>query len=270
MSRPPTTIAVRDATVGPESGTIEVSCGAISTSSYSTPSVSATSCGKIVFVPWPISVEAVRIRMRPSSVSSTAATEASFTSPEPVKPAPCQASARPMPVAVRAPSVRPSRIARVCACVRSKADASAAASSTSMPATDSRSTWPVGCRVALAVHPAAAQVERRGVEGVGDAVDLHLGGELGLRRAEAAEGAVRRRVRGHRPTGDPHVRAPIRPAGVQHAARQHDRGERAVRAAVHDDLDLLGDQLAGVRHAGSMRTTAGWRFVVALMSSWRS
>jgi len=33
MSSPPTTIAVRLATVGPESGTIAVSCAAISTSS---------------------------------------------------------------------------------------------------------------------------------------------------------------------------------------------------------------------------------------------
>jgi CO/xanthine dehydrogenase Mo-binding subunit len=46
-------MAVRDATVGPEFGTMDVSCGAISTSSYSTPSASATSCGKIVFVPYP-------------------------------------------------------------------------------------------------------------------------------------------------------------------------------------------------------------------------
>ena len=144
MSSPPTTIAVREATVGPRSGTIEVSCGAISTSPNSTPSVSATSCGKIVFVPWPISVEAVRMRMRPSSVSSRLATDASLTSPDPVKPAPCQASARPMPEAMRAPSVRPSRKARVCPAWRSKAEASAAASRTSIPPTLSRRTCPVG------------------------------------------------------------------------------------------------------------------------------
>ena len=63
MSSPPTTIAVRLATVGPESGTKAVSCGAISTSSIGTPSASPTSCGKIVLVPWPISVEAVRMRI---------------------------------------------------------------------------------------------------------------------------------------------------------------------------------------------------------------
>jgi hypothetical protein len=41
-------MAVLLATVGPESGTIEVSCGAIVTASMSTPSSSAASCGKIV------------------------------------------------------------------------------------------------------------------------------------------------------------------------------------------------------------------------------
>ena len=66
MTIPPTTIAVRDATVGPLSGTIEVSCGAISTASIGTPRASAASCGKIVLVPCPISVEAVRMRRRPS------------------------------------------------------------------------------------------------------------------------------------------------------------------------------------------------------------
>ena len=107
MSRPPTTIAVREATVGPESGTNAVSWGATSTSSTSIPSSAATSCGKIVLVPWPISVDAVRTRIRPSSVSSRLATEPIFTSPEPVKPAPCQASASPMPR--RRPCARGSR-----------------------------------------------------------------------------------------------------------------------------------------------------------------
>ena len=40
------------------------------------------------------------------------------------------------------------------------------------------------------------------------------------------------------------------PPACSIAAREHHRRERAVRAAVHDDLDLLGDQLAGVAHAG--------------------
>ena len=47
---------VRDATVGPLSGTSPVSAAFTSTSSYGTPSVSATICACIVRVPWPISV----------------------------------------------------------------------------------------------------------------------------------------------------------------------------------------------------------------------
>ena len=144
MSSPPTTIAVREATVGPESGTNEVSCGAISTSSMSSSSSAATSWGKIVFVPWPISVDAVRIRIRPSAVSSRLAIEPIFSSPEPVNPAPCHASARPMPRAVRAPAVREPRAAAVCARARSKFDAAAARSSTSVPATSTPSTCFVG------------------------------------------------------------------------------------------------------------------------------
>ena len=47
---------VRDATVGPLSGTTPVSGCATSTSSYGMPSASATICACIVRVPWPISV----------------------------------------------------------------------------------------------------------------------------------------------------------------------------------------------------------------------
>ncbi len=71
-------------------------------SSTGTPSSAATSCGKIVFVPWPISVDAVRIRIAPSAGQLEARRrEPIFASPEPVNPAPCQASASPMPRAVR-------------------------------------------------------------------------------------------------------------------------------------------------------------------------
>ncbi len=140
-SMPPTTIAVREATVGPELGTIEVSCGAISTASMSTSSSPATSCGKIVLVPCPISVEAVRIRIRPSPVISRLATEPIFSSPEPVNPAPCQPSARPIPRATRAPAGLAARSAAVRARARSNSDASAARSSTSSPAASAPRTW---------------------------------------------------------------------------------------------------------------------------------
>ena len=80
-SRPPTTIAVRDATVGPESGTSAVSGRAISTASYGTPSSAATSWGRIVDGPLAHLGVATRTTIRPSAVSSSDATEASFSSP---------------------------------------------------------------------------------------------------------------------------------------------------------------------------------------------
>ena len=83
----PTIMQVRDATVGPLSGTIAVSGGADLDPSYGTPSVSATICACIVRVPWPISVLADAIRT-PRSVSASEAFDASLTSPPPVKPEP--------------------------------------------------------------------------------------------------------------------------------------------------------------------------------------
>ena len=144
MTSPPTTMAVRDATVGPQSGTMLVSCGATSTASAPMPSSAATSWGKIVLVPWPISVCAVRTRIEPVSVSCTDATPAICTSPDPVKPAPCQPIAIPIPDAqagARLPGFARTPGLSLC---RAKSAASAAASRTSIAATLSRSTWPVG------------------------------------------------------------------------------------------------------------------------------
>ncbi len=105
-------------------------------------------------------------------------------------------------------------------------------------------------RVSGAVHVAPPDVERRDVESLGDPVEVGLGGELGLRGPEAAECAVRRRVRPGRLGADAHVRTPIRPAGMDRAARQDDRRQRAVRPTVHHDVDLLCDQHPIVGHPG--------------------
>ena len=72
------------------------------------------------------------------------------------------------------------------------------------------------------------------------------------------------------------ARARIRTFGQRYgppawsAARQDDGRQGAVRAAVHDDLDVLGDQPPSLVTPVRWRTIAGWRLVVALMSSWRS
>ena len=92
----PTIMHVRDATVGPLSGTNAVSASFTSIASKGTPSASATICACIVRVPWPISVLATRI-LAPRAVSSSDAFEASLTSPPPVKPEPWKNSDRPMP-----------------------------------------------------------------------------------------------------------------------------------------------------------------------------
>ena len=139
---PPTTIVVRDATVGPLSGTSDVSRGATSTSSWLMPRASATIWASTVRDPCPISVLAVSARTRPSAVSSTETTLASFVSPEPVNPPPCQPSAIPIPDADRAPGVAPSCASRNRR-TRSNPAAAAAASRTSTAATLSRRTWPV-------------------------------------------------------------------------------------------------------------------------------
>lgn len=78
---------VRDATVGPLSGTTAVSTAAVSTASYGIPSASATICACIVRVPWPISVLLTSTRT-PPAVSSTDAFDDNATSPLPVNPDP--------------------------------------------------------------------------------------------------------------------------------------------------------------------------------------
>src|SRR4029079_18879654 len=107
-------------------------------------------------------------------------------------------------------------------------------------------------RVAVAVDVPAPDVERRDRQPLGDPVEVCLGGELGLWRTEAAERSVGWGVRPRRLGPDAHVRAAVRAAGVDRATREDDRGERAIRAAVNHDLDVLRDQDAIARHAGPM------------------
>ncbi len=116
---------------------------------------------------------------------------------------------------------------------------------------------PGGRRVALAIHPAGSQLRGREAQRIGGAGHLELRGELDLRRPEAPEGTVGRRVRGHGAAADARVRAVVRPAGMEDAARQHHRRKRAVGASVHDDLDVLGDEVAVCIHAGAIADDRG-------------
>ena len=69
--------------------------------------------------------------------------------------------------------------------------------------------------------------------------DLHLGRELDLRRPEPAERAVGRRVGRHGTRPDPDVRDVVRATRMDRPAREDDRREGRVRAAVHDEVDVL-------------------------------
>ncbi len=85
---PPTIMVVREATVGPESGTSPVSGSAKTRSSGPTPAAAAAIWGKTATQPWPMSVMAVRTSMRPSGRRRAVTGDFILRSPLPVKPAP--------------------------------------------------------------------------------------------------------------------------------------------------------------------------------------
>ena len=91
---------------------------------------------------------------------------------------------------------------------------------------------------------AAAEFFRREAEGAGDLVHVALEREEGLRRAEAAEGAVGRDVGGHGLGADAEVRPLVGAGGVDGGAGEDDRGERGVGSAVEGDVDGAGEELA--------------------------
>ncbi len=97
-------------------------------------------------------------------------------------------------------------------------------------------------RVAEAEEVLPPQLHRVDAERPRDAIHVPLDRPDGLRRAEAAEGAVRRRVRRDGERLDGHVLPAVGAAGVERAAREDDRRERDVRAAVEEDADRDGAQ----------------------------
>ena len=143
------------------------------------------------------------MRIAPSAVSSSEATDASLTSPDPVKPAPCQARASPTPVAIRSRPVRsgepgtipdPTTLGR--APRRSRPQALELArlggALEDLLAGHAVAQDLAGRRrVARAVDVAPPDLERAEPSVVGDPVEVGLGRELGLRRPEPAERAVR-------------------------------------------------------------------------------
>ena len=97
-------------------------------------------------------------------------------------------------------------------------------------------------RLARTDEIAPAELLGRQADGRGNLVHVPLEREDALRRAEAAKRAVRRQ-RWSRPRGRARARSDKQygPGRVDRAARQHDRRQRAVRAAVDHEVDVHGD-----------------------------
>ena len=85
---------------------------------------------------------------------------------------------------------------------------------------------------------------------------MRLDGKLRLRRPEAAERAVRRRIRHRHPPSDSDVIAPVRPAGVEQPAREHNAAERGVGTAVQHHVDVHRQEPSVARDAGAMANDA--------------
>ena len=285
MSRPPTTIAVRDATVGPESGTNAVSCGAISTSSIGDAERVGDELREDRLGPLPhLGRGGQDAQIRPSAVSSSEATLASLTSPEPVNPAPCQASARPMPLTRRARD--PCATGRRRDRARARAPPPRVVGPRPQPGELGGLRGPLEDllaghavaqdlagrrRVAGPVDVAPADVERRDPELLGDPVQL---------RSRPRTRSAARRIRGRR-----------RSAACWSGSRGRGSGRsgsgtaRRQCSAPRDSTTGVSVQYAPPSMTTSMswatsvpsrvtpvrwRTIAGWRLVVAAMSSCRS
>ena len=106
--------------------------------------------------------------------------------------------------------------------------------------------------VAGAEQVLLAQLDRIELQLAGDAIHVHLGGELRLRRAEAAEGAVGRCVRHHDAAAHADRLGAVGTRCVDGGAREHDGAERDVGAAVEAQVDVDGEDGAVFRHGGAV------------------
>ena len=195
MSSPPTTIAVRDATVGPESGTIAVSCGAISTASMSRLELGGHDLGEDRLRAL---AHLGRRREDPDptlggQLEAHDRAHLRLAGAGEAGPVPGQGEADPAgrPVARRAS--RPG-LGRSCPDPLELGRLGGALED--LLAGDAAAQDLVGRGDATQpVDVPAPDLERRQPDRLGDPVELGLRRELGLGRPEAAERSVRRRVR---------------------------------------------------------------------------
>ncbi len=109
-----------------------------------------------------------------------------------------------------------------------------------------------GGGLAFVKEVAAAELFGREADGGGDLIHLAFERENALRRAEAAEGSVRRRGGSNGSAADADVGTEVRAGGMDGAAREHDGRESAVCAAVDIEIDLDRGEFAIARDAGAM------------------
>ena len=245
-------VHVRDATVGPLLGTSRVSGWPTSTSSYPTPRASAAICAKMVLVPWPISVlaaEHAQASLRPWPPRPT--TDARCFSPDPVKPVPCRKrrQAHPAPHRVspaRSPSAKRARFSCHPLCGERAVEERRACPCGRAPPVPSRASDPAA-RSSAGAAPREHMPRRRAITSM-----WRSSAKMRLRRAEAAEGAVRGRVGGHGARADVHVVDVVGPCRVDAPSREDDLRERRVRAAVDHEVDVHRDDASVPGHRGKV------------------
>ena len=139
--------------------------------------------------------------------------------------------------------------------------------------TGSRIVWPTASVSPGLDEIAAAELVGRQPDRGGDLVHVPLEREEALRRAEAAERAVRRHVGRDRASAHAHVGARVRPRRVDRPARQDDRRQRAVGAAVDGEVDVHREQAAVARRPpcdAASATGAAWSSTPCLRRGRRS
>ena len=98
----------------------------------------------------------------------------------------------------------------------------------------------------------AADFDGRNPYDLSDAVHVAFHSEKALRRAESAEGSVRRRIGGNRLRANAHIGPVIRTTGMDSAARKDDRRERRVRSTIDGELDFAAENSSVFTDGGTV------------------
>ncbi len=107
-------------------------------------------------------------------------------------------------------------------------------------------------RHSLVQQVAPAELVGSHADGLRHMIHVPLHRKQALRSAEAAEGTVRRRVRGVRLGVDANARPEVGAACMDGAARQHRGGQGGVGAPIGDELDLGGEQFTVCADRGAV------------------